>query len=129
MDIGKMDATICYAKGFIQTSNKIIIGVLIDKLVSTYNGAQYNVDILIQKSRIGSTVDPNGSGHFPDEGFGKAAFIKNVETVDSENNFNPASDLISASEHPKCYQATNGYNGLWEYYVFFGGPGDNKKCT
>ncbi|XP_021999374.1 uncharacterized protein LOC110896219 [Helianthus annuus] len=69
-----------------------------------------------------------GSGHFPDEGLGKAAYARNLEVVDRANNLNPASNLQLYTDKPNCYGVTKGYGGVWHNYIYFGGPGYNPKC-
>ncbi|XP_076892499.1 protein neprosin-like [Bidens hawaiensis] len=70
-----------------------------------------------------------GSGHFPGEGFGKAAFISNIELIDGATTISPnLSDIVVVAEKANCYDVTSGYEGLFDHYVFFGGPGKSPKC-
>ncbi|KAI3733477.1 hypothetical protein L6452_12920 [Arctium lappa] len=69
-----------------------------------------------------------GSGHFPDEGFGKASYIKNIEVVDEKNTLNEASNVNVYAEKPNCYDVTSGFIHDWGNYIYFGGPGNNPKC-
>ncbi|KAJ0724032.1 putative neprosin [Helianthus annuus] len=69
-----------------------------------------------------------GSGHFPDDGLGKAAYARNLEVIDRANNLNGASNLQLYINKPNCYGVTKGYGGVWHNYIYFGGPGYNPKC-
>ncbi|KAD3336491.1 hypothetical protein E3N88_32010 [Mikania micrantha] len=69
-----------------------------------------------------------GSGHFPDEGLGKAAYARNLEVVDELNNLGSAYGLRVLADKPNCYGVNNGYNDAWGNYIYFGGPGYNSKC-
>ncbi|MFS7991312.1 putative neprosin [Helianthus anomalus] len=69
-----------------------------------------------------------GSGHFPYEGLGKAAYARNLEVIDRANNLNAASNLQLFTDKPNCYDVTKGYSDVWHNYIYFGGPGYNPKC-
>ncbi|CAH1419884.1 unnamed protein product [Lactuca virosa] len=166
----------CYnllCSGFVQTTHEICLGATLDP-VSTYNGAQYDINVLIWKDprhgnwwlRVGKIVvgywpvalfpdfskhattieyggevynaqspgqQPTstimGSGHFAAEGFGKASFVRNMEIVDENNVLKPVGDVNLLTEKPNCYDVKNGFDSVWGYYIFFGGPGNNPHCT
>uniref|UniRef100_A0A0E0CSJ5 Neprosin PEP catalytic domain-containing protein n=1 Tax=Oryza meridionalis TaxID=40149 RepID=A0A0E0CSJ5_9ORYZ len=67
-----------------------------------------------------------GSGHFASEGFGKAAFIRNIQVIKDENNKLVSPDIRNA--HPGSNDLSlydyGGYgvndNGM---HVYYGGPG------
>ncbi|XP_024989791.1 uncharacterized protein LOC112524265 [Cynara cardunculus var. scolymus] len=69
-----------------------------------------------------------GSGHFAEEGFGKASYIKSIELVDGENKLNRVSKMNLDVDNPNCYDVTSGYADNWGSYIYFGGPGNNPKC-
>ncbi|KAI3730901.1 hypothetical protein L1987_62081 [Smallanthus sonchifolius] len=69
-----------------------------------------------------------GSGHFQDEGFGKAAYVRNLEVVDQDNKLNAVKDLQLLADKPNCYGVNNGYSDAWGNYIYFGGPGYNPNC-
>ncbi|XP_044949932.1 uncharacterized protein LOC123399598 [Hordeum vulgare subsp. vulgare] len=162
----------CYnllCSGFIQTSNQITIGGTISPM-STYDGTQYDIDILVWKDRAGgnwwmqvggnyvgywpssifnyledsaSTImwggevfSPDagqtsthmGSGHFPNEGFGKASHIKNIQVVDSSNCLISPSNVGLITEQNKCYNVQSDNYGDWGTYIYYGGPGNNHNC-
>ncbi|XP_010425917.1 PREDICTED: uncharacterized protein LOC104710952 [Camelina sativa] len=81
-----------------------------------------------------------GSGHFPQEGYRKAAFVNGLKVIDhvSEKNTSPpasniaifansprASDLILFANSPTCYkvETKSGVGEYWSTAIYFGGPG------
>ncbi|KAL7588415.1 hypothetical protein Lser_V15G41127 [Lactuca serriola] len=74
------------------------------------------------------TTTQMGSGHFSSEGFGKAAYVNNIQMVDQNNVLHPVSDLQLGAENMNCYDVSNGYSSTWGNYIFFGGPGSNPNC-
>lgn len=70
-----------------------------------------------------------GSGHFPDEGFGKASYFRNIQVVDGSNNLRAPKGLGIYTEASKCYDVQKGYNSAWGNYFYFGGPGKNEDCS
>ncbi|KAL4198477.1 hypothetical protein AMTRI_Chr03g46090 [Amborella trichopoda] len=69
-----------------------------------------------------------GSGHFPDEGFSKASYFRNIQVVDGSNNLRGPKGIGTFTEQSNCYNVQNGYNGDWGNYFYYGGPGKNSKC-
>ncbi|CAN7014120.1 unnamed protein product [Brassica rapa subsp. trilocularis] len=71
-----------------------------------------------------------GSGHFPNEGMGKAAFINGIEIIDGKGEaLIPQIYTIKTHESsPKCYKAKfiHDDDDPWIRAVFYGGPGG---CT
>jgi hypothetical protein len=76
----------------------------------------------------GQTSTQMGSGHFPNEGFGKASHIKNMLVVDSSNTLRSPSGVNLLAEQSNCYTVQSGTNGDWGTYIYFGGPGKNPNC-
>lgn len=76
----------------------------------------------------GQTSTQMGSGHFPDEGFSKASYIKNIQLVDSTNSLKSASGVKLTAKWPMCYNVQNGTSADWGTYIFYGGPGKNPNC-
>ncbi|XP_042492563.1 uncharacterized protein LOC122072086 [Macadamia integrifolia] len=67
-----------------------------------------------------------GSGHFPEEGAGKACFINNIRVY---NNPGTKRDLDPSETHtkttaPDCYRSIVGRSEEGTY-IYFGGPGGN----
>lgn len=46
-----------------------------------------------------------GSGYMPDSGYGKAAYMRNLEIALSENALEPLEDLFVGTTHPDYYRA------------------------
>lgn len=69
-----------------------------------------------------------GSGHFPEEGFGKASYFRNIQVVDESNNLKSPKGIGTFTEQSNCYDVQSGSNGDWGSYFYYGGPGKNSKC-
>ncbi|KAJ8640924.1 hypothetical protein MRB53_017618 [Persea americana] len=69
-----------------------------------------------------------GSGHFPDEGFSKSSYFRNIQIVDGSNNLRAPKGIGTFTEQSSCYNVQNGKNGDWGYYFYYGGPGKNANC-
>ncbi|KAL4326125.1 hypothetical protein GQ457_11G015110 [Hibiscus cannabinus] len=69
-----------------------------------------------------------GSGHFPEEGFGKASFFRNLEIVDANNSLSSVHDILTLAANTNCYDIKNSYNNEWGTYFYYGGPGNNPQC-
>jgi hypothetical protein len=67
-----------------------------------------------------------GSGHFASEGYGKAAFIKNIQIVDENNKLvtpNEYKDLVGTSDMRKY--SVDGYEvNKYGMHMYYGGPGN-----
>lgn len=69
-----------------------------------------------------------GSGRFPEEGFGKASYFRNIQVVDSSNNLKAPKEIGTFTEQSNCYDVQTGSNGDWGHYFYYGGPGKNANC-
>lgn len=71
-----------------------------------------------------------GSGHFPEEGYGRASYFRNLQIINGSNALvTPPPDTIQTfSDHPNCYGILFGNNADWGDYFYYGGPGKNPKC-
>uniref|UniRef100_A0A7N0TXN6 Neprosin PEP catalytic domain-containing protein n=1 Tax=Kalanchoe fedtschenkoi TaxID=63787 RepID=A0A7N0TXN6_KALFE len=74
------------------------------------------------------TTTQMGSGHFPNEGFGKASYFRNIQVVDESNNLRNPKDVGTYTEKSNCYSVQTGNNGKWGSYFYYGGPGRNPDC-
>ncbi len=74
------------------------------------------------------TTTEMGSGHFPEEGFGKASYFRNVQIVDGSNNLRAPKDVGTFTEQSNCYDVQVGKNDDWGSYFYYGGPGRNPNC-
>ncbi|CAN1836938.1 hypothetical protein LINPERHAP1_LOCUS34923 [Linum perenne] len=75
------------------------------------------------------TTTQMGSGRFPSEGYGKAAYFKNLEYIDGEGFPNAASDALIRVKRPECYDIDL---KTWKkgrgIHFFYGGPGYSLHC-
>lgn len=72
------------------------------------------------------TTTDMGSGHFPQAGFGKAAYIRNMQYLDTNDqlrDYNAPYGLVISD--PNRYTLVNRFNSgtSWGSYMFVGGPG------
>lgn len=84
----------------------------------------------IVNSRPGGhhTYTQMGSGHFANEGFRKAAYFRNLQVVDWDNNILALSNLRLTADHSNCYSIQGGVNRVWGNYFYYGGPGKCNRC-
>uniref|UniRef100_A0A0E0MXW4 Neprosin PEP catalytic domain-containing protein n=1 Tax=Oryza rufipogon TaxID=4529 RepID=A0A0E0MXW4_ORYRU len=68
---------------------------------------------------------PMGSGHFPEEGFGKATYSRAIQVVDSSNHLKPPNGVGLIASLPNCYNIMTGSSSTtsWGTYIYYGGPG------
>ncbi|XP_048323696.1 protein neprosin [Ziziphus jujuba] len=89
---------------------------------------EWGGEVVNSESEGQHTSTQMGSGHFPGEGFGKASYFRNIQTVDGSNNLRPPKDIGTYTEQPDCYDVKTGKTGDWGNYFYYGGPGKNPKC-
>ncbi|PON64154.1 hypothetical protein PanWU01x14_126760 [Parasponia andersonii] len=70
-----------------------------------------------------------GSGHFPEEGFGKSSYFRNIQVVDDSNNLKAPKNIGTFTEKSNCYDVQTGSNGDWGHFFYYGGPGRNPNCA
>lgn len=101
---------------------------LFSHLRSYANMIQFGGEIVNSRSHGFHTSTQMGSGHFAEEGFGRAAYFRNLQGVDWDNNLVPLSNIHLLADHPNCYDIRQGKNNVWGNYFYYGGPGRNVKC-
>ncbi|XP_027352102.1 uncharacterized protein LOC113862967 [Abrus precatorius] len=69
-----------------------------------------------------------GSGHFSEDGFGKASYFRNIEIVDTDNSLTSVHDILTLAENTNCYDIKSSYSNEWGTYFYYGGPGNNPQC-
>ncbi|OAY30841.1 uncharacterized protein LOC110630900 [Manihot esculenta] len=89
---------------------------------------QFGGEIVNSRSSGYHTSTQMGSGHFAEEGFGKASYFRNLQVVDWDNNLLPLTNLHLLADHPDCYDIRQGRNNIWGTYFYYGGPGRNVRC-
>ncbi|KAL7204154.1 hypothetical protein ACSBR2_017258 [Camellia fascicularis] len=62
------------------------------------------------------TTTQMSSDHFPEEGFGKASYFRNIQIVDDSNNLRAPKDVDTFTEQSNCYDIQIGNVGAeyWE---------------
>ncbi|KAI3709801.1 hypothetical protein L2E82_39567 [Cichorium intybus] len=89
---------------------------------------QWGGEVVNSASDGQHTTTQMGSGHFPEEGFGKSSYFRNVQIVDGSNSLRVPRDIQTFTEEPNCYDVQTGKNDAWGSYIFYGGPGRNPNC-
>ncbi|GMH01265.1 hypothetical protein Nepgr_003104 [Nepenthes gracilis] len=102
--------------------------LLFSHLRTHANMVQFGGEIVNAESMGYHTSTQMGSGHFAEEGFGKAAYFRNLQVVDWDNNLIPLSNVRVLADHPNCYDIREGRNTAWGEYFYYGGPGRNVRC-
>ncbi|CAL5014199.1 unnamed protein product [Urochloa decumbens] len=84
------------------------------------------------------TATQMGSGRFAAEGFGRASYFRNLETVDADNSLAqvPIDAIQTLAENGACYDIRKAYDGDddhsgsggWGTHFYYGGPGHNPAC-
>lgn len=69
-----------------------------------------------------------GSGHFANDGFGKASYFRNLEIVDADNSLSSVEYISTLAENTNCYNIKSSSNNQWGTYFYYGGPGNNPQC-
>lgn len=101
---------------------------LFTHLAQHANMVQFGGEIVNTRPSGSHTATQMGSGHFPSEGFDRAAYFRNLQVVDWDNSLIPASNFKLLADHPGCYDIQGGFNSYWGNYFYYGGPGRNVKC-
>ncbi|XP_059064595.1 protein neprosin [Cryptomeria japonica] len=108
-------------------------GSLFSSLAESTTIVEYGGEVAHSDNDVGTPFSKThmGSGHFPHEGFSKAAYIRDIQMHNSNNVLVYPQETILAKK-PLCYNLTvaiDNTNLEWGHYMFFGGPGgDNPSC-
>ncbi|KAL6639879.1 hypothetical protein ACP70R_022474 [Stipagrostis hirtigluma subsp. patula] len=117
---------------WLQLGSGLVVGYwpsyLFTHLARHANMVQFGGEVVNTRPAGSHTATQMGSGHFPSEGFDRAAYFRNLQVVDWDNNLIPAVNLKLLADHPGCYGIQGGSNGYWGSYFYYGGPGRNVKC-
>ncbi|CAN1237737.1 hypothetical protein LINGRAPRIM_LOCUS1958 [Linum grandiflorum] len=75
------------------------------------------------------TATQMGSGHFPNEGFGKAAWFKNLEYVDDKGSFQDVRFIQRVAWEDNCYDVeVQDWDNNYGTHFLYGGPGYSSLC-
>ncbi|MFS7951334.1 putative neprosin [Helianthus anomalus] len=117
---------------WLQLGSGVLIGYwpsfLFSHLQKHASMIQFGGEIVNSRSRGHHTYTQMGSGHFASEGYGKAAYFRNLQVVDWGNTLIPLSNPHLLADHPNCYSIKSGKNNVWGNYIYYGGPGRNAGC-
>ncbi|KAL5710643.1 hypothetical protein ACHQM5_021182 [Ranunculus cassubicifolius] len=109
--------------------DELSIGYWPKSLFNYLNTKANKVDWGGETSFLKPGVDPAmGSGHFPSEGYGKAAYIREVKVIDDNilMTWKAVRDGIPLARKPRCYQVEynpNGKGAIPDAHFLYGGPG------
>ncbi|KAL7120736.1 hypothetical protein ACP275_02G140500 [Erythranthe tilingii] len=117
---------------WMQFGNDYVLGYwpafLFSYLSDSASMIEWGGEVVNSESDGEHTTTQMGSGHFPDEGFGKASYIRNIQVVDESNNLRAPKDIDVFTEQSSCYDVRLGKNGEWGNFFYYGGPGRNPNC-
>ncbi|KAL0844790.1 hypothetical protein Bca101_018036 [Brassica carinata] len=96
---------------------------LFTSLADHAESIEWGGEIVNSQSFGRHTKTQMGSGHFPDEGFGKSSYFRNLEVVYDNNSLQSIQNLKSITTNPECYKIKDLRTREWDTHFFFGGPG------
>jgi hypothetical protein len=90
---------------------------------------EWGGEIVPSGAVVGHTTTAMGSGAFPNEGYPKSAFQRNLTYVDLQKNQYNADSLAKYVTNANCYDSSiqQGDFNNWGTYFFFGGSGGNHS--
>lgn len=80
------------------------------------------------------TATQMGSGRFAADGFARASYFRNLQTVDADNSLAevPLEAIQTLAEDAACYDIRKDHDhqggGGWGTHFYYGGPGHNPAC-
>lgn len=76
------------------------------------------------------TTTEMGSGRFASEGFGKAAFQRQLKLVDTSNYYQTLTNPVLSEDKPNCYSLNyfQDDGSSWGSHFYFGGKGYSSIC-
>lgn len=117
---------------WMQFGNDYVLGYwpafLFSYLSDSASMVEWGGEVVNSESDGQHTTTQMGSGHFPNEGFSKASYVRNIQIVDESNNLRAPKDVGTFTEQSSCYDIQLGRNGEWGDYFYYGGPGRNPNC-
>ncbi|XP_045831525.1 uncharacterized protein LOC123922908 [Trifolium pratense] len=103
---------------------------MFQQLKGTAHAVQFGGEVTNFKPRGSHTSTQMGSGHFVEEGWGKAAYIRNLVVVNTDHLFHSLTEQPKFFvQRPNCYNIKGGNNkDVGGQFILYGGPGRNKNC-
>ncbi|KAK9736069.1 hypothetical protein RND81_04G247800 [Saponaria officinalis] len=118
---------------WMQFGNDYVLGYwpsfLFSYLADTASMIEWGGEVVNSEPDGQHTATQMGSGRFPEEGFGKASYFRNIQVVDESNNLKAPKDIGTFTEQSNCYDVQTGSNADWGHYFYYGGPGKNPNCA
>lgn len=117
---------------WLQFGSGLLVGYwpsfLFSHLRSHASMVQFGGEIVNNRASGFHTSTQMGSGHFAEEGFGRASYFRNLQVVDWDNSLLPLNNLHLLADHSNCYDIRQGRSNAWGNYFYYGGPGRNVRC-
>ncbi|XP_054811313.1 uncharacterized protein LOC129312663 [Prosopis cineraria] len=117
---------------WMQYGNNQVLGYwpasLFPNLSDSATVIEWGGEVVNSESNGQHTTTQMGSGHFPEEGFGKASFFKGLQVVSEDNQLVPPSGIATYTDQSNCYNVKSGSSSSWGSYFYYGGPGRNPNC-
>lgn len=89
---------------------------------------EWGGEVVNSRSNGQHTFTQMGSGHFAEDGFGKASYFRNLQIVDMDNSLSSVQSISTLAENSNCYDIKSFYSNEWGTYFYYGGPGNNPQC-
>ncbi|KAL8517899.1 hypothetical protein ACS0TY_009277 [Phlomoides rotata] len=71
---------------------------------------EWGGEVVNSRAHNEHTSTQMGSGHFAEDGFGKASYFRDLEIVDSDNSLMSVQDITTLAENTNCYDIQSSYN-------------------
>ncbi|KAK7846022.1 hypothetical protein CFP56_008472 [Quercus suber] len=108
-------------------------GTIFNYLVSSASRIEWGGEVYNAELGDHHTRTQMGSGHFGNEGYGKACYFRNIGYLDNSGKFIDveAQSLKKYATRPSCYnvEVANNTNGGFGTHFYFGGPGYSTQCA
>nr|CAD1818430.1 unnamed protein product [Ananas comosus var. bracteatus] len=102
---------------WMQFGNDYVLGYwpsfLFSYLADSASMVEWGGEVVNSEPDGAHTSTQMGSGRFPEEGFGKASYFRNIQTVDSSNNLRAPKGVGTFTEQSNCYDVQVGTTGDW----------------
>jgi len=97
-------------------------------LAGTSDAISWGGEIVNNQPNGHHTSTQMGSGHFPNEAYGKASFFTKLGYFDEGNNVKDPENLEPFVTRPPCYDLRTGKDNKFGVFFYFGGPGYSANC-
>ncbi|XP_057427491.1 uncharacterized protein LOC130720806 isoform X2 [Lotus japonicus] len=101
---------------------------LFTHLADHATGVEWGGEVVNTRANDEHTSTQMGSGHFAEDGYGKASYFRNIEIVDVTNTLRSVQNITTIAETSNCYNIQTSYSKEWGTYFYYGGPGKNPQC-